>query len=115
MTLEANNQPIEDDELSTTAPNPPDENVWKMPEPVFRRTSGKLPESYAKETAENGLGENSEPPNAPPAQPVAAAVVSPEPKPKNPALKIALVALGLGAMIAFLIVFLSIVYFLFLR
>ena len=114
MTLDAKNPTIEDDELSTTAPNPPEE-VWTMPEPVFRKTSGKLPQGFVKKFAPAVDDEADETP--PVDDPVESAPPesAPEPKPSSPVLKIILVLLGLGAMIAFIVVFLSVVYFMFLR
>ncbi len=109
-------QTVDDDDLNTTAPNPPVK--WQMPAPVFRRTSGKLPQGFEKEF-EKAKAERA----ASPAEPASEA--SPEisktatsiaePKPKSSALKLVLVLLGLAAMIGFLIVFLSVVYIFFLR
>ena len=124
MTVDANNSAIDDDELSTTAPNPvdddlsttapnpPNEDTWKMPDPVFRKTSGKLPQGYDREVMPFSE-EISEPPaSAPPASIIPA---SPVVKPKSSVLKLILVMLGIAAMAAFLVVFLTVVYFLFLR
>ena len=111
MTLNANNPAIEDDDLNTTAPqSPPD--AWKMPEPVFRKTSGKLPPSFVKDAATSTVSENSTPPNETGAQELPPVGLDASPaKPNNPTLKVILVLLGLAAMIAFLIVFLSVIYF----
>jgi hypothetical protein len=116
MTLEPENTTIPDDDLNTTAPqSKPD--VWKMPEPVFRKTSGKLPQGVLSEV---GTDETSEDP-VPPAQetpdpPSAVAPISPPVvAPKSSAVKMILVLLGLAAMTAFLIVFLTVFYFFFLR
>ena len=104
-----------DDELNTTAPQS-EREVWKMPEPVFRRTSGKLPRGFAK-TVDAGdpelLPEEREYPTIDTQNDGVTAYS--EPKPKNPALKIILVLLGLGAMIAFIVVFLTVLYFFFWR
>jgi hypothetical protein len=113
MTAEANRIESIDDELNTTAPqSKPD--VWKMPEPVFRRTSGKLPKAFADKATEviesdGDVQAHSSPEMTPPA------IASPDPKPKSPILKLVLVALALGAMIAFIVVLLTVVYFFFLR
>ena len=108
MTAEANNVALDDD-INTTAPqSKPTE--WKMPEPVFRRTSGKLPKGFDREIVSSATGEHESPPPAP--NSVEAYV---EPKPKNPTLKFMLVLLGLVAMIAFIAVFLTVLYFFFLR
>ena len=44
--------PSEEDELSTTPPNPAleteEDGGWKMPKPVFRKTSGYPPQGFAK-------------------------------------------------------------------
>jgi len=117
MTVEANNPAIDDDDLDTTAPNP-EPAAWTMPEPVFRKTSGRSAEAFeslappvpssAEGSSQNDASGNaSDAPIAPPPYV--------EPKPKSPALKIALIVLGLAAMIAFIAVFLTIIYFMFLR
>src|SRR5687767_4976087 len=92
-----------DDDLKTTVPNiKPVE--WKMPEPVFRKTSGRLPESFVQRSFSEA--ENISQPESPSV---------PEPAPKSPTVKIVIVALALAAMIAFIAVFLTVVYFMFLR
>ena len=92
-----------DDDLKTAVPNmKPDE--WKMPDPVFRKTSGRLPESFVQK----------HPPVIEPEVDVQSSSL-PQPKPKSPALKMVIVALALTAMIAFIAVFLTVVYFMFLR
>src|SRR5688500_12747124 len=96
-----------EDDLNTTVPNiRPDE--WRMPEPVFQKTSGRLPESFVQRF---------QPPDA--AEPDAAhdpsVPLAPEPQPKRPTLKVVIVVLALAAMIAFIGVFLTVVYFMFLR
>lgn len=105
-----------DEDLNTTAPNPPVK--WQMPEPVFRKTSGKLPQGFEKEF-EKARTEN------------AAKVAGDKPiedqdpikldqsyndlTAKHSTLKLVLVLLGVAAMIGFLVVFLTVVYFFFLR
>ena len=110
---EANNIPVVEDDLNTTAPQSEPE-VWKMPEPVFRRTSGKLPQGFTKSVEQ----EPAEPSREDDTPTVDASQVSDtrpeEPKPKSPVLKIVVVVLGLGAMVGFLIAFLTAIYFLFL-
>jgi hypothetical protein len=60
--------------------------------------------------------EDAAPPTASTAQPAASDPLSPPSiKPRGSILKMILVLLGLAAMIAFLVVFLTVVYFLFLR
>src|SRR5687767_11241431 len=108
MSAEANNLPI-DDELNTTAPQDTS-TPWKMPEPVFKRTSGRLPSGFEKQFASDAAGEHDTP--TPSFDSVEAYV---EPKPKNPTLKFILVLLGMLAMIAFIAVFLTVLYFFFLR
>ena len=121
MTVNADNPAFEeaapdpsDDELSTTAPNPP-EDKWKMPEPVFRKTSGRLPQGFAEEletlTRERAAKITGAEPNFPPTP----AAIPSETKPNNPTLKLVLVILGIAGMIGFIAVFLTVVYFLFIR
>ena len=105
MTADTN--PAIDDELNTTAPQDKPA-AWKMPEPVFRRTSGRLPKGFEQQFAPTGEHDNS----APSPGSVQAYV---EPKPKSPTMKIVVVALAIVAMVAFLIAFLSLLYFFFLR
>jgi hypothetical protein len=104
--------PVADDEdLSTTAPNPRP-TVWKMPDPVFRKTSGRLPKNFEREYFAEAATQESP-------KPVAGEDVNPvpytEPNPKSSTLKIILVVLGLLGMIAFIAVFLTVVYFMVLR
>ena len=114
MTPEENNgSSAHDEEINTTAPQSKPE-VWRMPEPVFRKTSGKLPGGFAKaielETAERSTAPQSEP-----SDPPTGFTDQPEPKLKSPVLKIVVVALALAAMIAFITLFLSLLYFWFMR
>ncbi len=103
MTADTN--PSIEDDLNTTAPQSKPA-VWTMPEPVFRRTSGRLPKGFAPDST----GEFDNTSQAPGS--VQAYV---EPKPKNATMKIVVVALALVAMVAFIIAFLSILYFFFWR
>lgn len=101
---------IEDD-LNTTAPQSKPA-PWSMPEPVYRQTSGKLPQGYAKSVDSEMSSDEiiSVPPNnSSDSDPVPAS------RPFNPTLKIILVVLGLVGMIAFLVVFLTVIYFFLLR
>ena len=105
-----------DEDLNTTAPNPPLE--WQMPAPVFRRTSGRYPQGFEKEFEKAKAERAASVPE--PAIEVApetskTETPTPEPTPKGSTLKLVLVLLGLAAMIGFLIVFISVVYFFFLR
>ena len=111
MSAEANNIPIEDD-LNTTAPQDK-RTAWKMPEPVFKRTSGRLPKGYEKQFSQDATGEHET--SAPSSDSVDSVEAYVEPKPKNPTLKILVVALALMAMAAFIAVFLTVLYFFFLR
>ena len=97
-----------DEDINTTAPQDKPA-AWRMPEPVFRKTSGRLPKNFENRVDERGAVQI-----APEAE-TEAALSTPEPTPKSPVLKIILVALAIAAMIAFLIVFLTVVYFLFFR
>ena len=107
-----------DDELNTTAPSPRPE-AWKMPEPVFRRTSGKLPRGYEKTYAPSETASAETAPEDEWDEPVAGSEETSntyaEPAPKHPTVKLVLVFLGLAAMVAFIVVFLTIVYFFFWR
>jgi hypothetical protein len=109
---------LADDDLNTTAPSPRPE-VWKMPEPVFRQTSGKLPRGFEKnyapsETTSAETGSENES-NERVAGSEEIPTTNVEPAPKHPTTKLVLVFLGLAAMIAFIVVFLTVVYFFFWR
>jgi len=96
-----------DEDINTTAPQDKP-SVWKMPAPVFRKTSGRLPKDFERLVGEVDVV--SEPDDS------SNSVASySEPKPKSHTLKIVVLVLALAAMIAFLVVFLTIVYFFFLR
>ena len=108
-----------DDDLNTTAPSPRPE-AWKMPEPVFRRTSGKLPRGYEKNYVPSGTSSAETVAENEANERVAGSAETPsttyvEPAPKHPTVKLLLVFLGLAAMIAFIVVFLTVVYFFFWR
>ncbi|HKP68021.1 MAG TPA: hypothetical protein VJV05_01980 [Pyrinomonadaceae bacterium] len=108
MTAGANKLALDDD-INTTAPqSKPTE--WKMPEPVFRRTSGRLPGDFEKQVA---LSMPSEHETVERSSDAVEAYI--EPKPENPTLKVLVVALALVAMVAFIAAFLTILYFYFLR
>ena len=96
-----------DDDINTTAPQDKPA-VWTMPAPVFRKTSGRLPKAFERHVAEvNVVSEPEDSSNS-------VASYS-EPKPKSHTLKFVVLALALAAMIGFLIVFLSVIYFFFIR
>lgn len=110
----------DDDDLNTTAPSPrPD--VWKMPEPVFQQTSGKLPAGYERNYSDDPTPATESASSSGNEKPVVdlgpenISASLPEPKPANAKLKLVLVFLGLAAMIAFIVVFLTVVYFFFWR
>jgi hypothetical protein len=95
-----------EEDLSTTVPNPRPE-VWKMPDPVFRKTSGRLPKSFERVFfGEAATQESSKPEDAVDTDPTPA-----ETTPKSPALKIILVVLAVAAMVAFIAIFLTVLYF----
>lgn len=107
MTLEDDNDAMATaDDLNTTVPNiKPGE--WKMPEPVFRKTSGRLRESFARKFEPASAPKTSSDLETPASQV--------EPGPESPVLKIVIVALALAAMVAFIAAFLTAIYFFFLR
>jgi len=95
-----------DDDINTTAPQENPAVAWTMPVPVFRKTSGRLPKDFAKR--DGAPGNIAEPLQQ------ASTSLNPDPRPKSPTLKIVVIALAVVAMIAFLVVFLSVVYIFFL-
>lgn len=126
-----------EDDVNTTPPNPPVKDGkgggWSMPEPVFRKTSGYLPQGFEKKfvladlkssredsTAEMpapNLSSNIEP------QPdihdtldegVGAATPAPATAPKKGSgAKIVFAVLGILIAMALVVVFIAVIYFLF--
>ncbi len=149
--VEQAGQPESGDE-HTTAPNPPQKPAqWTMPKPVFKQTSGYLPQGYLKDMQEaartNPDSENTTQEQSPMFGPRGkggpdlsavdltprAAAVEPQPElseqlihdepeyaatPEVPAKKssrISMALLGVILFLAFVAVFLTAVYFLFLK
>ena len=131
-------------EADTTPPNPSEENGavpppssgWQMPEPKFQQTSGYLPQGYLDKVA---FDANPPAQVSPAAASAAAPAPSPEPaveaqpdlseqlaapptpvvakpqvKERSTGARVALIILGLLAMVGFIAVFLGVVYYLFL-
>ena len=129
-------------DADTTPPNPAHGAVpspgqgWQMPEPKFQQTSGYLPQGYLEKVAFDAKPPAQVSPAAaapavapapqepaveaqpdlteqlaePPAPVVAASTV----KEKSKGARIAMILLGLLGMVAFLVVFLGVIYYLFL-
>jgi hypothetical protein len=57
-------QPSEPDEKIEAPPNPPQPGKWQMPKPVFKKTSGYLPQGFEKAA---GFGQSSPKASAAPA------------------------------------------------
>ncbi|MBX3288878.1 MAG: hypothetical protein KF855_05975 [Acidobacteria bacterium] len=133
------------EDLDTTPPNPANEAIpapfaaqpkqgkWEMPKPVFRQTSGQLPENFEKrygrvdEAAPEptpSMDAVSEPPVVE-EQPELAEVLIPEPevtaeaKPaeekKSGSAGMLFTLFGFVVILTFLAVFLAVIYFLFLK
>ena len=130
-------------EADTTPPNPANSAVpspsqgWQMPEPKFQQTSGYLPQGYLDKVAfeappPNNVSPAGAAPASPPAtagepdvepQPDLAEQLAPPPSPiatqstvkqRSAGARIVLIVLGLLAMVAFIAVFLGVIYYLFL-
>lgn len=131
-------EPSEEDELSTTPPNPaiePEEDGsggWKMPKPVFRKTSGYLPQGFAEKYPQAEVRENGDEVNpAPTEEPVGPVDVEPQPdiheshpgfevpaasvKPENKggAAKVFFTIVGLLVALFLVAAFIALIYFLF--
>ena len=132
--------PANDGDMDTTPPNPastappaPDHGKqWEMPKPVFRRSSGRLPQSFAAAAApvEANNGDKADP--ADPPSPEASAYVEPqpdiseeiivdtpvktvdEPRERSTAVRVFLLIGVLLVIAGFVAAFLSVIYFLFL-
>jgi hypothetical protein len=112
MNDTANSAVQAEDEAITAVPNlKPD--AWQMPEPVFRKTSGRLPKPFEEKVATDVSAPDPSP--AIDLQTPSAPIQTPDPGPKSPVLKLVVVLLALTAMIAFIAAFLTAVYFFFWR
>lgn len=135
---------LEDDPTLEPAPVPPPSGSpakWEMPKPVFRKTSGYLPQGFEKQFAAGREDGATGPPvavsasTAPAASPAPAAAtldieeqpyiseqfgpdeIAPppaQPAPKSSAGRIVLIVAGFLALLTFVAVFLAVVYYLFL-
>lgn len=113
--------------LPTETPKREPKGEWKMPEPIFRQTSGKLPEGFEKKVFEEGPAAATQTAPTP-----APAEIQPQPDvseefthaelfdeqegetpPKRTGMKLVLAILGVLGMIALALIFLAVVYFLF--
>ncbi|MEO5860159.1 MAG: hypothetical protein ABIR33_14570 [Pyrinomonadaceae bacterium] len=130
-------------EADTTPPNPANSAVpspgagWQMPEPKYQQTSGYLPEGYLDKIAfetppPTDVSPASAGPAAAPAvatgpdigpqpdlseqlaEPPAPVVAKPVIKERSSGARIVMILLGLLAMVAFIAVFLGVIYYLFL-
>jgi hypothetical protein len=125
-----------EDDVNTTPPNPPAKDGkggWSMPEPVFRKTSGYLPQGFEKKFTPAELKSGREDstaempaPNVSSAidpQPdihdtldegVVPAVAAPVPAPKKSSgVKIIFAILGILIALALVVVIIAVIYFLF--
>ncbi len=129
-------------EADTTPPNPANSAVpapaagWQMPEPKFQQTSGYLPEGYLDKVAFEAPPPSASPvaaglaaapevasePDIEPqpdlteqlAEPPAPVIAKPTVKERSAGARIAFIVLGLIAMVAFIVIFLGVIYYLFL-
>ena len=143
MTEDERSNELPISEADTTPPNPANSAVpspnqgWQMPEPKFQQTSGYLPQGYLEKAAfetppPTDVSPNSAGPAAVPAvasgpdiepQPDLTEQLAPPPPPviakpvvkeRSAGARIAMIVLGLLAMVAFIAVFLGVIYYLFL-
>ncbi len=137
MSDELENQPaadIEEEDVNTTPPNP--SSGWKMPEPVFRKTSGYLPQGFEKKfpQEQTGIDEADVPSTAPAELPDNAVPVEPQPdlaehvdfvsedeiaattsEPKKGSSgRIFLIIFGVLVVLGLILIFFAVVYYLFL-
>lgn len=126
-------------EADTTPPNPvnavpPPDSGWQMPEPKFQQSSGYLPQGYLDQVNVGGGGPAVAVAAAPSPEPVVQPDVEPQPdlseqldtepmaaavpatpvKERSTGARVAMVVFGILGMIAFIAVFLGVVYYLFL-
>ena len=120
----------QEDDVNTTPPNPPAKDGkagWSMPEPVFKKTSGYLPQGYENLFPQAAVDDSNSTAEMPAAdvepQPEIAehagdvvsanGVVTAAPK-KSSGLKLVFMILGILFAIALVVVFIAVIYFLFL-
>ena len=129
---QAEQAPQED--VNTTPPNPAQtdgKGSWSMPEPVFRKTSGYLPQGFEKKFSQDEIKAEVDD-DAPTAPPVEMTDVEPQPEisemieetpasaaPQPPAkkggaMKLVFTVLGILIALGLVLVFIAVVYFLFL-
>lgn len=135
------------EDLDTTPPNPagtaipapttvpPQQGKWEMPKPVFRKSSGQLPQNFEKRyfqsdgssASDDGVPPSSENSSTPVVeeQPELAEILIPEPdevpatasvpEAKKGASSLLFPLFGFVVVLTFIAVFLALIYFLFLR
>ena len=140
MNVDERGNELPDPEGDTAAPDrsdavPPPGGGWQMPQPKFQQTSGYLPQGYIDQIGVAGAAPSGAaavapalaPPTAgtaaveaqpdlteqlePPPQPTAAAPVVKE---RSAGTRAAMIIVGLIGMVAFLVLFLGVIYYLFL-
>jgi hypothetical protein len=123
------------DEMNTTPPNPPQSSGggWSMPDPIFKKTSGYLPQGYEKKFSQEEIktevdddtstasmprpvGLTDVEPQPEIAEIVAdTPVVAAEPQPKKSgAAKVVFSLFGILVAIALVLIFIAVVYYLFM-
>ena len=138
MNEDERGDPLPNSEADTAAPNPPDAvpqpaGGWQMPEPKFQQTSGYLPQGYIDNVAFAGNAPAAA--VAPAMAPAFPSETDVEPQPdlseqlaghtpvvntpaavseRSSGARIVMIVLGLLGMVAFLAIFLGVIYYLFL-
>lgn len=126
-------------EADTAQPNPPEKRAdgWEMPEPKFQQTSGYLPQGYLDQAglaAAPAPAQTASPVTSPDVEAPAEAVsVEPQPdldigepfmtpaaplpavKQRSTGARVGMILLGVVGMIAFIAIFLAVIYYLFIR
>jgi hypothetical protein len=133
------NQPnqIPEDDVNTTPPNPGQNSAksgWSMPEPVFRKTSGYLPQGFEKKFSQdevksdvdddtstasmsrpNELSDVEPQPEISEVIEEAPVLAAPKPEPKKGgAMKVIFSVFGILIALGLVLVFIAVVYYLFL-
>jgi hypothetical protein len=130
--------PTEED-VNTTPPNPPakdgNSGSWTMPEPVFRKTSGYLPQGFEKRYSQDEIKSSTDDYDSTAEMPTPELAADIEPQPEIPdlleegsamsqspvavprkssAAKVIFTILGLLLALALVVVFIAVVYYFFL-
>lgn len=129
-------EPVPEEDMNTTPPNPPQAGGkagWSMPEPIFKKTSGYLPQGFEKKFSQDDIKQDvdDDTSTASMPRPVGLTDVEPQPEiaeivPDTPevavqpkpqrggVMKVVFSLFGLLVALALVLIFIAVIYYLFL-